>query len=161
MLSSSEFCACTKTVYFKFEGFGQCIEAFKMYCILFADDKTIFILVKILNGCWRWYKQDLGRYQLGFNLINCHWIWIKQTVIFHIRKKNIVPYRVDGVQIYRTSEVKSFLCCYWWKADLDLSCKLFKNKIAKSIVLLFKVKELINDKAVYILYKVMIVPHLI
>lgn len=57
---------------------------------------------------------------------------------------------------YRVNEVK-FVCVI---TDESMTWKqtISKLKIAESAVLLYKVKEFLNDKALYMQYNVMIVP---
>lgn len=136
-------------------------EVFK--CILFAEDTTFFCLGKDLEQMMGMIQTEFVKIQAWFQLNKLSLNLDKTNYMIFSNRKKIkdVLFRVEGVEISRVSEVK-FLGVIideqlTWKPHINY----LRIKIAKSIAVLYKVREIFNDQALYMLYNAIIVPHLI
>uniref|UniRef100_A0A3Q3AH61 Reverse transcriptase domain-containing protein n=1 Tax=Kryptolebias marmoratus TaxID=37003 RepID=A0A3Q3AH61_KRYMA len=132
-------------------------------CVLFADDTTFFCLGQDIEWMLEKMQTEFMQIQNWFKLNKLSLNLDKTNYMLFTRRQRTVniPFKVDGVEICRVSEVK-FLGVIideglTWKSHLNY----LRTKMAKSIALLYKVRDFLNDHAMYMLYNVLIVPHLV
>uniref|UniRef100_A0A3Q2ZQH6 Reverse transcriptase domain-containing protein n=1 Tax=Kryptolebias marmoratus TaxID=37003 RepID=A0A3Q2ZQH6_KRYMA len=132
-------------------------------CVLFADDTTFICLGEDIEQMLEMMQTEFVKIQTWFK-VNKLSLNIDKTnyMIFSNKKRTVNgTFKVDGIEICRVSEVK-FLGVIideklTWRAHIDY----LRTKISRSIAVLHKVKDIFNDKALFILYNAIIVPHLI
>ena len=131
-------------------------------CILFADDTTLFYCGEDITQVLNVVKQEFKRVKTWFD-VNKLSLNLEKTnfMIFSNRGRDTgASINIDGIEINRVRETKFLgvildenLC---WKSHIHYT----KAKILKTIALLHKVKDSLDNRALYILYNTMIVPYL-
>ena len=130
--------------------------------ILFADDTTLFYSGKNLKEVIEVVNTELIKIKHWFDS-NKLVLNVNKTnfILFNDRGSNIdISLKIDRMEIQRVKETK-FLGII---IDNELSWKPHiintRNKVAKSIAVLYKVKSFLNQPALIILYNSLIMPYL-
>uniref|UniRef100_A0A3P9N665 Reverse transcriptase domain-containing protein n=1 Tax=Poecilia reticulata TaxID=8081 RepID=A0A3P9N665_POERE len=131
-------------------------------CVLFADDTTFFCLGKDIKQMMEMIQTEFIKIQTWFKL-NKLSLNLNKTnyMLFSKRHKAIdLPFEVDDVEICRVNEVKFLGVIIDEKLTWKPHVNYLKTKIAKSMAVLYKVRDLFHDKALFMLYNAIIAPHL-
>lgn len=104
-----------------------------------------------MNNVNRWFKAN----KLSLNLNKTNF------TLFRHRNKNInVNLNIDNVNIERVNEIKFLGVILDHKICWKPHIKYVQGKLARSIAVLGKTRQIFSQRALYILYYALILPHL-
>ena len=132
--------------------------------IIFADDTNIFCSGENLQQLLRVVSDELGKLKLWFDA-NKLSLNIKKTKFMIFGNKNIdistnVELKIDKITLERVYE-NMFLGViidhsFSWKPHISH----VRNKVSRSIGILYKARDLLNYHSLYMLYNSLILPYL-
>ena len=131
-------------------------------CILFADDTNLFCHGKNLEELLKTMERELNILKTWFDLNKLSLNLSKTKLIIFGNQKieNEVTLMINNIKIERVYEYK-FLGVLIdhklsWKSHIDH----VKRKMSKTIAILFRSKEILNQKSLYLLYCSLIIPYM-
>ena len=133
-----------------------------MNCILFADDTNFFCSGDQLTDIITTVENEMKLVKKWFD-VNKLSLNISKTkfMIFGNRKTDtVVKLRIEDTEIERVFETKFLGVIMDHKLNWKMHINHVKSKLAKSIAILYKVKDMLNQRALYILYCTMVVPYI-
>ena len=133
-----------------------------MNCILFADDTNFFCSGDKLTDIITTVENEMKLVKKWFD-VNKLSLNISKTkfMIFGNRKTDtVVKLRIEDTEIERVFETKFLGVIMDHKLNWKMHINHVKSKLAKSIAILYKVKDMLNQCALHILYCTMVVPYI-
>lgn len=139
-----------------------CNVSQKLKFILFADDTNVFYSGKDIKEICDVISGELEKLNLWFQ-VNKLSLNINKTqfMIFHCKNVNVdVTIKINNIQIERVYVAKFLGIFIDAKFTWVNHIKMVQSKISKSCAILYKLKYLLSQRTMYILYCTLILPYI-
>ncbi len=133
-----------------------------MNCVLFADDTNFFCSGEQLNDMITTVESEMKLVKRWFdvNKLSLNTSKTKFMIFGNCKIGTVVKLRIEDTETERVFETKFLGVIMDRKLKWKMHINHVKSKIAKSIAILYKVKNLLNQHALYVLYYSLFVPYI-
>ena len=139
-----------------------CMVSKSLNSILFADDTNFFCSGINLNEIVTTVENEMKQVKKWFdvNKLSLNASKTKYMIFANREISNEVKLRIEDTEIERVLEMKFLGVIIDHKLSWKMHIKHVQSKISKSIAILYKMRDLLNYHALYIVYCSIVVPYL-
>ena len=139
-----------------------CTALKSLKCVLFADDTSLYSTGKDLDQLINTVKGELEALKKWFdaNKLSLNLSKTKYMIFSNKKINNDVKLTINDMEIERVYDIKFLGVIIDSKLNWKAHVGNVKSKISKTIAILYKIKDFINNNSLYTLYCSLILPYL-